>query len=45
MHFGVFSVIVGARAKDARTLRKFSDRVLSAGQFDETVAEQVFDAV
>lgn len=45
MDVKVFSVIVGARADDARTLRKFSDRVLSAEQFDESVMEQIFDAI
>jgi len=45
MDFKVFSVIVGARAQDARTLRKFSDRVVSADQFDDEVAERVFDAI
>ena len=45
MDVKVFSVIVGARADDARTLRKFSDRVLSAEQFDESVVEQIFDAI
>jgi len=43
--FRVFSVIVGAGSKDVRTLRKFSDRVLSATDFDENAAEQIFDAV
>jgi uncharacterized protein with von Willebrand factor type A (vWA) domain len=45
MDFKVFSVIVGARAEDARTLRKFSDRVVSADQFDDEVAERVFNAI
>lgn len=43
--FRVFSVIVGARSEDARTLRRFSDRVLSVDDFNEAAAEQVFDAV
>ena len=43
--FRVFSVIVGAAAQDARTLRHFSDRVVAAADFDDQLAEQVFDAV
>jgi hypothetical protein len=43
--FKVFSVIIGARAEDARTLRKFSDRIVSSTEFYETVAQQIFDAV
>jgi uncharacterized protein with von Willebrand factor type A (vWA) domain len=45
LEFKVFSVIIGARAEDARTLRKFSDRIVSSAEFYETVAEQIFDAV
>jgi hypothetical protein len=41
----VFSVIVGAEAENSRTLWKFSDRVVSASAFDESVAAQIFEAV
>ena len=36
---------LGWLLEDARTLRKFSDRVLSVENFNEEAAEQVFDAV
>ena len=45
LDFKVFSVIIGAKAEQARTLWKFSDRVLSCDEFDENAAEQVFDSV
>jgi hypothetical protein len=45
LDFKVFSVIIGARAEDARTLRKFSDRIVSSAEFYESVVEQVFDAL
>lgn len=45
LNFKVFSVIIGAKAEHARTLWKFSDRVLSADDLDENAVEQVFGAV
>jgi hypothetical protein len=45
LSFKVFSVIVGAEADSARTLWKFSDRVIAATAFDEETAAQVFRAV
>jgi uncharacterized protein with von Willebrand factor type A (vWA) domain len=45
LSFNVFSVIVGTEADNARTLLKFSDRVLAAGAFGEETAAQVFSAV
>jgi hypothetical protein len=41
----VFSVIIGAEAESARTLWKFSDRVLAANAFDENTATRVFEAI
>lgn len=43
--FSTYSVIVGARASDARTLTRFSDRVISSFELTEEVAGQVFAAV
>jgi hypothetical protein len=43
--FKVFSLIVGARAEDAITLRRFSDRVVSTSELDEAAAAQIFDLV
>jgi uncharacterized protein with von Willebrand factor type A (vWA) domain len=45
LSFKVFSVIIGARAEDARVLWRFSDRVLAVTDFNEQAAEQTFDAV
>lgn len=45
LKFSVYSIIIGARAEDARTLAKFSDEVIAAAALDETVAAQVFDAI
>jgi uncharacterized protein YegL len=43
--FKVFSLIVGARAEDAITLRRFSDRVVATSELDEAAVAQIFDSV
>lgn len=43
--FSTYSVIIGARAADARTLKKFSDEVISSFELTEDVAGRLFEAV
>jgi uncharacterized protein with von Willebrand factor type A (vWA) domain len=43
--FSTFSVIIEERASDARTLRKFSDQVISSFELAEEVADRIFESV
>ena len=43
--FSTFSVLVGARGRDARTIQKFSDRVVSSFELTEDIAGAVFAAI
>jgi len=43
--FSTFSVIIEERVSDARTLRKFSDEVISSFELTEEVAGRIFESV
>jgi uncharacterized protein with von Willebrand factor type A (vWA) domain len=43
--FSTYSVIIGARASEARTLKRFSDKVMASHELTEQLAGRVFEAI
>ena len=43
--FSTYSVIVGAQASEARTLKTLSDQVIAASELTDEVAGRIFEKV